>query len=100
MVLIRYGDETKLKKVRSKQDNMDYNEDSLWSNSREALLRSKQLQEAEYLTFIQVKHFTNAPDEHVVWRSVGSGSGIKAHKKSETYRIKSEMAKRNKKSKQ
>jgi hypothetical protein len=100
MVLIRYGEENKIKKVRSKQDNMDYNEDSVWSNPREASLRTKQLDEASYLTFVQVKKFTNAPDEYVVWRSVGSGSGIKEHKKSETYRIKNELLKRNKKSKQ
>ena len=95
MVLVRYGDDTKIKKVRSKQDNLDYHEDSVWSREREAQLRSKQLLGAEYLTFIQVKKFTNADDEYVVWRSVGSGVGIKAHKKSETYRIKSEMVKRN-----
>jgi hypothetical protein len=97
MVLVRYGDETKLKKVRSKQDNTDYKEDSVWSNPREATLRTKQLDEAGYLTTIQVKKFTNAPEEYVVWRSIGSGTGIKEYKKSETYRIKSEMAKRNKK---
>jgi len=96
MVLIRYGDETKIKKVRSKKDNMDYNEDSVWSKPRDAMLRSEQLKSAEYITFTEVKHFTNAPEEYVVWRSMGSGSGIKAHKKNEMYRIKREMLKRNK----
>lgn len=96
MVLIRYGDETKLKKVRSKQDNMDYKEDSVWSRPQEARARSEQLNGAEYLTFTELKKFTNADDEYVVWRSVGSGSGIKAHKKNETYRIKREMLKRKK----
>jgi hypothetical protein len=90
MVLIRYGDEKITKTVGTKTDRMVYLQDTIWTNNREAQMRGKQLDTAGYYILIDEKKFTNAPTEHVVWRSDTKRRGTKHSKKVESNRIKRE----------
>lgn len=90
MVLIRYGDEKKTKKVGIRTESMDYKEDTVWSKERDARLRTEQLKNAGYYTLTNIKKFTNAEDEFVVWRSESPRRGTANYKKNEKRRIKRE----------
>jgi hypothetical protein len=72
MVLIRIGEEGKLKKIGNidqKGGQMLYYEDSVWSMQRDANLRAEQLKDAGYFIIIDTKNYTNSPTEYIVWSS-------------------------------
>jgi len=82
MVLIRYGDESVTKTAGGKgRVTLIYIEDSVWSMYKEAYARAKQLEEGGYFTNLSEKRFTNAPDEHTVWRSMTKRKGTRHAKK-------------------
>jgi hypothetical protein len=79
MVLVRYGNENKLKTY----GGIKYHEDSVWSTEREANMRATQISKVGYYGMVTPVKTAKGEIEYIVWNNQSKRMGTKFAKKRE-----------------